>query len=78
MSDWFVDMWTAASEGFKQGLKEAPRMFFAPLTPHVWRYATSKWREGGLLDGAAALFCHGPTLLAEGRLLRSGRSQAGA
>lgn len=68
-------MWATAFEGFKQGLKEGPRVFFAPVTPRVWRYAISVSRERGLVRGVGALLCQGPALLAEGRLLPSGQAQ---
>lgn len=70
-----VHMRIAAWHGFWQGLKEGPRVYFAPITPRVWRYAKSVRGERGLLAALAALLLHGPTLLGEGRLLPSGQVQ---
>lgn len=78
VSEEVMDMWATAFEGFKQGLKEGPRVFFAPITPRVWRYAISVSRKRGVARGVGALLCHGPMLLAEGKLLRSGQPQNGS
>lgn len=71
-------MWAAAFDGFKKGLKEGPRVFFAPITPRVWRYAVAESRKRGMARGVIALMCQGPTLLARGRLLPSGELRRGA
>jgi hypothetical protein len=57
---------------FKQGLREGPRMFFAPLTPRMWRYVRNEARRGGWRAGLKAAFFDGADLLIRGRLDRRG------
>lgn len=71
-------MWAAALDGLKKGLTEGPRLFFAPITPRVWLYAVAVSRKRGMARGVPALLCQGPTLLADDRLLPSGKLRRGA
>jgi hypothetical protein len=64
-------MRAAASEfakDFKQGLREGPRVFFAPLTPRMWRYVRNEARRSGWRAGLQAAFFDGTDLLVAGKL----------
>ena len=57
----------------RNAVREATLVFFAPITPRLWRFAASQVRSGGWTVALRAFFLEGIELLVAGRLDRDGR-----
>lgn len=57
----------------RNAVREATLVFFAPITPRLWRFAASQVRLGGWTVALRAFFVQGIDFLVAGRLGPDGR-----
>lgn len=60
-------IWRGVWCGLKQGLREGPYGFLAPMSPGAWRHAGMAYQQGGWRAGLKA-FSDAPLLQATGKL----------